>query len=136
MNAATVPPRLRAVIADDHERARTLISGLLAPTHQVVGAVEDGVQALEAARRLSPDLLLIDLDMPRLTGLEAVPPLRLACPRALIVIMTVSEDRSLAERALALGANAFVVKSRMAKDLAVAIAEAAAGRPFVSPLGE
>ncbi len=124
-----------AVIADDYANVRGAVTGLLAPTHEVVAAVGDGEALLEAAGSHRPDLLIVDINMPRVTGLQALPRLRALLPDALIIIITVTEDPALARQASALGANAFVLKSRLAKDLIRALSTAAEGDFYVSPMG-
>ncbi|MCP4547879.1 MAG: response regulator transcription factor [bacterium] len=126
----------RAVIADDHAFVRRAVTGLLASTHEVVATVGDGEALLEAARNHEPDLLIVDINMPRLSGLEALPQLRSLLPNALIIIITVTEDQTLARQASALGANAFVLKSRLAKDLTRAMSAAAEGDIYVSPMSK
>ncbi len=131
----TTARRPRAVIADDHESSRKMISTLLSRTHEVVAAVGDGEALLESAGDLAPDLIIVDVDMPRLTGIEALQRLRQQDSRALIMIVTVTEDRELALKALKLGANAFVVKSRLVRDFNNAISAATDGISFISPMG-
>jgi len=126
-----VPPRV--LVADDHARARDLIARLLRPGHEIVGFAGDVPDLLEAEERLHPDLLVVDVDMPGRSGLDAIRDLRARNCSAAIVVVTVDEDPGLVRRALGVGAQGFVTKSRMAQDLCAAATAALGGTPFVSP---
>lgn len=127
------PPRV--VIADDHIHARQMIERFLVGTYDIVGSVGDGRALIEIVRAAEPNLVVVDVDMPVMTGIQALPLLRQYCPEANIVVMTVTEDEGLAKHALELGANAFVIKSRLAKDFDQALAAVALGRTFISSFG-
>jgi DNA-binding NarL/FixJ family response regulator len=119
-------------MADDHAAMLAQTARLVGEQHEVVGTVTNGLDLLEAAARLKPDLIVLDISMPGLDGLEAARRLKQAgCPSRL-VFLTVHEDADYANEALALGADAYVVKSRVATDLMAAISEALAGRKFIS----
>jgi DNA-binding NarL/FixJ family response regulator len=96
--------------------------------------VTDGQQALEAARELKPDVLVLDISMPVVNGIETAHRLREAGDPTRIVFLTVHDDADFAREALAAGALGYVIKQRMASDLIAAIKEAHTGRSFVSPL--
>ena len=106
---------------------------LLEPDFEVIGTVRDGRAAIEAAVRLAPDLLVLDLSMPVMGGIEAARCLRAAGSRARVVFLTVHGDPDYARAALTTGALGYVVKCRLASDLVPALRRALAGGTFVSP---
>src|SRR5512141_708927 len=103
---------LRIVLADDHAILRTGLRLLLEaqPDMKVVGEAGDGREALALAAQLQPDLILLDLSMPGLGGLEALPILRKAAPAARILILTMHDDESYLRQALRGGAAGYVLK--------------------------
>jgi len=109
------------------------VISLLEPTFEVVGRVGDGQSLFEAAMKLQPDIIISDISMPILSGIEAANKLKVSDSRAKIVFLTVHSDPELVHACLATGALGYVVKSRMATDLVPAIREARAGRIFISP---
>jgi DNA-binding NarL/FixJ family response regulator len=121
------------LLADDHEAVLEVAARLIAPESEVVGAVRDGQALLEAAADLNPDVVVIDIAMPVLDGLEAARRMRTAGCRAKVVFLTVYDDPDYLRAALAAGALGYVVKNRLASDLSVAVREALAGRSFISP---
>ena len=126
--------RIRVLLADDHKAMLDRIAGLLATEFNVVGAVTDGQQALDAAMELEPDVLVLDISMPVLNGIETARRLKEAGIEARIVFLTVHDDPDYAREALETGALGYVIKSCIASDLLAAINEVYAGRTFVSPL--
>jgi DNA-binding NarL/FixJ family response regulator len=124
--------RPRIVLADDHPAFLDCAAKLLGPEFEVVEAVGDGEALIEAAQRCDPDLLVIDISMPCLTGLEAARRLKAAGLRAKVIFLTVHQDQEFVGAALSLGANGYVTKSRLATDLVPALREALADRCFVS----
>ncbi len=126
--------RPRVLLADDHEGMLDRVKRLLEKEFQVVGTVGDGQAALEAVAELRPDVLILDISMPVLDGLQAALRLKQKKSKVKIVFLTVHEDPDFARAALAMGALGYVVKPRLATDLLVAIKEALAGRSFVSPV--
>jgi DNA-binding NarL/FixJ family response regulator len=94
----------------------------------------DGFTALEAARTLKPDVIVLDISMPGMNGLEVASRLREAGSTAAVVFLTVHNDEDFILAAKAAGAIGYVVKPRLFSDLTVAVQEARAGRPFVSPI--
>jgi DNA-binding NarL/FixJ family response regulator len=125
--------RTRVLLADDHEAMLDRVKGLLEKEFQVVGTVRDGQAALEAVAELNPEVLILDISMPVLTGIEVAVRLKLNKSDVRIVFLTVHEDPDFACEALATGARGFVVKPRLVTDLPVAIKDVLAGRSFVSP---
>jgi DNA-binding NarL/FixJ family response regulator len=125
--------RARLLLVDDHEEFLAVESRLLEPEFEVVAIARDGRAALDEAVRLGPDVLILDLSMPVLDGLETARRLRAVGSRSKIVLLTVHGDPDYARAGLAAGASGYVVKSRLASDLVLALREALAGRTFVSP---
>ena len=125
---------MRILLADDHRNLLELIRGLLEPTYDVVGCVEDGQSLVQAAGKLQPDVIVTDISMPKLNGIEAADRLRESGSSSKIVFLTVHADPDFAQAALKTGALAYVSKFRINIDLLVAIGEALAGRIFVSSL--
>ena len=125
--------KTRILLADDHPALLAEALQLLEEHHEIVGTVANGLELLEAAQRLAPDLIVLDVSMPRLDGFEAVRRLKRAGCRSKLVFLTVWEDRHFVRIAMELGADAYVVKSRLATDLIPAVLEAVAERHFISP---
>jgi DNA-binding NarL/FixJ family response regulator len=130
MEAANRP---RIVLADDHPALLAEAALILRQEYAIIGTASNGLELLESAQRLSPDLIVLDISMPGLDGFDAMRRLRLAGGRTKVVFLTVWEDTDFAREALQLGASAYVIKSRMATDLLPAISEVLAHRQFVSP---
>jgi len=109
------------------------IASVLEKTYEIVGTVGDGLSLLESAARLDPDVIVSDVTMPGIDGFGAARSLKRAGCRSRLVFLTVHEDPDFAREAISLGADAYVVKSRLASDLLTALDAALAGRKFVSP---
>ena len=109
------------------------IARVLGQTYDIVGSVGDGLSLLESATRLDPDVIVSDISMPGVNGLCALRTLKSTGCRSRFVFLTVHEDPDYAREAMSLGADAYVVKSRLASDLLPAIRDAFHGRRFVSP---
>ena len=114
---------LRILIADDHEVARKGIRSLLEDHAgwEVCGEARDGREAVECANRLKPDLLLLDLGMPNLNGLDAARQILATTPDARILILTVHDSEQVVREVLAAGARGFVLKSDAGRDLVAAV---------------
>jgi len=108
----TTGSRKRVLVVDDAANLRELLTLLLETEDdfEVVGTAADGEQALEAATRLQPDIVLLDLAMPRMDGLQALPELRSRLPEARIVIFSGFDQGGLVEEALKIGADAYLEK--------------------------
>ncbi len=125
--------RIRVLLADDHKAMLDRVADLLADECDVIGTAIDGRQALEAAMELKPDVLVLDISMPVMNGIETAYRLKEAGAKTRIVFLTVHDDPDFAGEALEAGALGYVIKPRIVSDLLVAIKEAHAGRSFVSP---
>lgn len=124
--------KARILLADDHPRFPEMEEGLLEPEFEVVGKVSNGQALLEEALRLKPDVIVTDISMPVLDGIEAVDRLTGSGCASRFVFLTVHTDADFVRRCLSTGAFGYVVKSRIASDLVLAIREALAGNIFVS----
>jgi len=107
-------------------------SAVLRPNCEIVGAVKDGQAALKAAAALHPDVIVLDISMPGMTGLEVAARLRKAGSTTPVVFLTVHDDEEFVQAAARAGGTGYVVKLRLAADLMPAVQEARAGRSFVS----
>ncbi|MBS1117694.1 MAG: Two component transcriptional regulator, LuxR family [candidate division NC10 bacterium] len=125
--------RMRVLLADDQPPMLAQIARVLGNRYEIVGMVGDGLSLLGSAARLDPDVIVSDVTMPGIDGFGAARSLKRAGCRSRLVFLTVHEDPDFAREAMSLGADAYVVKSRLASDLLTAILEAVAGRKFVSP---
>lgn len=119
------------VLADDHQAVAEAVRQVISPGFNVIKTVGDGVALLEAVAELHPDLILVDVQMPRLTGIEAAQKILAKDPDAAIVLLSSYGDLELVEKAFALGVKAYVLKSRARSDLAPALRSALKGKAFV-----
>jgi len=128
-------PIVRVLIVDDYEpwRRFTRLALLAYDKLQVIGEVSDGLEAVEKARQLQPDLILLDIGLPRLNGMDAARRIRAVSPTSKILFVSKNRAWDLAEEGLRLGASGYVVKSGAASELVAAIWEVLEGRQFVSP---
>jgi two-component system nitrate/nitrite response regulator NarL len=124
----------RVLIVDDNEGMLTRAAAVLSSGCEVVGTVKDGQSALEAADALHPDVIVLDISMPGMTGFDVARRLRESGCTAAVVFLTVHDDEEFVVRARAVGGLGYVVKPRLAADLVPAVRDARAGRPFVSKL--
>jgi DNA-binding NarL/FixJ family response regulator len=124
---------VRVLLADDNPSMLQAARRILEPEFEVVGTVHDGQAVLEAADGLRPDILILDISMGMLNGLEAARLLTRTMSKAKIVFLTVHQDQEFVEEAFSVGALGYVVKPRLGTDLLLAVREALMGRAFVSP---
>jgi DNA-binding NarL/FixJ family response regulator len=124
------------LVADDHEAVVRSIVRLLSSDYEIVGTVADGKALLEAVETARPDVLVLDISMPLITGIEAAQILRTRGFQSKIVFLTVHEDAELVQAARELGALGYVAKERMLFDLPAAIRSALKGKVFTSPTME
>jgi DNA-binding NarL/FixJ family response regulator len=123
----------RLLVVDDQDAVRWSVAGLLADTFRVIGMAQNGKEAIELADLLCPDVVVLDIAMPVLNGIEAAEQLRAAHYPSKVVFMSMHADPEFVEAAFAAGGMGYVLKSSLAKDLVSAIWQAIEGRPFVSP---
>ncbi len=123
----------RVLVADDHRIVAEGLRGLLEPRYELLAVVEDGRALLEAHDRLRPDIVVADVTMPRLNGIQAVRRLRAAGSPAKFIFLTMHPDVSYATEALAAGASGYVLKHSAPEELVTAIRESLAGRTYVTP---
>jgi len=126
--------RPRVLLADDHTLLLEAFKRMLSAECEIVGAVSDGRALLEAAPKLKPDVIVLDIAMPKLNGIDACRLLQPKLPDTKWVFLTVSEDPDLALEAFRLGASAFLLKSSAASELFTAIQKAMLGERYVTPL--
>jgi DNA-binding NarL/FixJ family response regulator len=124
--------RVRVLLADDHPTVLARVSGILGDDFEIVGAVNNGRDAVVETLRLDPDVLVIDIAMPISNGLEAAGQLQAAKVRTKVVFLTVHNDRDFVDAALSAGASGYVTKADVATDLAAAINEALQGQIHIS----
>jgi DNA-binding NarL/FixJ family response regulator len=124
----------RVLVADDFESVRSVVCDLLLGSFEVVGMASDGKAALERIVELEPDLAVLDISMPVMTGIEVAKELKNLASKTKIVFLTVQEDSRIIAACLSAGAFGYVVKELMVSDLIPAMNEALAGRVFVSRL--
>jgi DNA-binding NarL/FixJ family response regulator len=125
--------RPRILLADDHRIVGEGLKSLLAEEFDVVGLVEDGWAMVTAARQLLPDVIVADIAMPHLNGIDALVRLKTEIPQIKVVFLTMHMNPAYARRALEAGASCFVVKHSAATELALAIHAAMRGQTFVTP---
>ena len=126
--------RPRVLLADDHRLLREAFAQLLEPGCDVVGAVADGRALLEAARELRPDIVVLDVAMPLLNGLDAARQLKGLMPEVRLIFLTVSEDPDVAAEPFRAGASGYLLKNSAASELFKAIQEVSQGRSYITPL--
>ena len=125
--------RLRVLVADDHKAMLDNLVRLLSVDFDVVATVRDGGAVVAEAMRVNPDLLVLDIAMPVMTGIAAAARLKANGSTAKVVFVTMHHDREFVDGATALGSVGFVVKNRLVSDLIPAIRSVLADQPFVSP---
>jgi DNA-binding NarL/FixJ family response regulator len=126
-------PPLRTLVVDDHEGLRKLLRSMLEAKTEcvVVGEATDGLQAIEQAKELQPDLILLDLSLPKLNGMEAGRRILKLCPHSKIVFLSQDSSRDVVQGALGLGAAGYLLKSD-ATELPLAVDAILQGEVFVS----
>ena len=123
----------RILIADDHKMFSQGLASLLEDEFALVGIVEDGKALIEQATLLNPDVIVVDISMPVLNGLDAIRKLKQTESEAKIVFLTMHADPRLLSEALRCGAGGYVLKQSAGEDLVFAIREVLAGRRYITP---
>lgn len=126
--------RPRILIADDHALVAEAFKTLLAGEFDVVATVHDGRSLIQTAQRVKPDVILVDVGMPLLNGLEAAQRIKRMLPRVKVVYVTINQDQDLVNEAFLKGASAYLPKTSVASELITAIHAVLSGKQYVSPL--
>jgi len=124
---------IRVLLVDDNGEMLTDLRDELSDEFEIAGTVENGEEAVREVLRLDPDVLVLDLNMPVMNGLQVTSLLREKHPRTKILILTIHEEPEYISAAFCAGALAYVTKRRLGSDLRFAIREAYGGRKFLSP---
>jgi len=126
-------PRTKILLADDHTLLLEAFKGLLEPEFEVVGAVANGRALLVAAQALNPDVIILDISMPLLNGLDAARQLKGLCPHAKLIFLTMNPDPEMAAEAIRAGASGYLLKTSAASELAKAIHQIKRGLEYITP---
>jgi DNA-binding NarL/FixJ family response regulator len=124
--------KLRVLLADDHAAMLDGVRAVLGEEFDVVGAVNNGRDALMEVRRLDPDVLVLDISMPGLNGLQIAQELKSTKNRTKVVFLTVHKDPDFVAAAFKAGTSAYVIKSNVTTDLVPAIRDSMEGRRYIS----
>jgi two-component system, NarL family, response regulator NreC len=127
--------RIRVLLADDHELVRNGLVKLLETYKDlmIVGEAGDGVEAIEKTKKLNPDVVVIDLSMPRLSGIEATKVIRKDCPKVGVLVLTMHQNEEYVYQIFKAGAGGYILKDAGKDELATAIRTVAKGEKFFSP---
>ena len=127
--------KVRIVLAEDHTILREGLRALLSadPKFEIVGEAADGRQAVRAVEKLGPDLVMMDLSMPRMTGMDAIREIKKRCPETKIMVLTVHKTEEYLRTTLQAGANAYVLKDATRDELLMAIENVLTGKTYLSP---
>ena len=127
-------PSITVLLADDHRMVAEGLRALLEPEFELVGIAEDGPALLEKAEQLKPDIIIADITMPSLNGIDAVERLKKNGSQAKVIFLTMHHDAMYAHRAFESGASGFVLKHSASDELLIAIREVLKGRTYVTPI--
>jgi DNA-binding NarL/FixJ family response regulator len=125
--------RARILLADDHKEMRDTVEHLLASEFDIVGALAGGEELLKAESKIHPDVCVIDISMPKVSGIQAANQLKARGSKTRVVFLTVYEDTDFLQAALNTGALGYVLKARIVTDLSRAIRNVLCGKLFISP---
>jgi len=126
---------IRVIIAEDHHLVRQGIRALLEKQSHisVIGEAQDGQEALDLTRKMRPDVLLLDINMPRINGIDVIKKLRSVGTPTEVLILSMHEDESLVKRALYNGARGYILKKSITEELFTAIRDTSSRRTYLSP---
>ncbi len=127
-------PKPRILLADDHALVLEGFRRILEGHYELVGTVGDGRALLEAAKTVQPDIVILDVSMPLLNGIDAAAQLKKICPTAKIIIVTMHADTDYVRSAFEAGASAYVLKRSAVDELEQAIRAVLAGHSYITPL--
>jgi DNA-binding NarL/FixJ family response regulator len=132
---ATMSTTHRIVIAEDHTIVREGLRSLLAshPRFEIAGEAEDGREAIKCAEQIQPDILLMDLSMPKMHGVDALREIKRRTPDTRIVVLTVHKNEEYIQASLEAGADGYVLKDATHAELVTAIETVLSGKPYLSP---
>jgi DNA-binding NarL/FixJ family response regulator len=125
--------RVRVLLADDHRIVAAGLKSLLVPEFDLIGVVEDGRAMVAAAKALKPDVIVADITMPQLNGIEALEEVKKFDPIVRVIFLTMHRDVAYARRAFEAGAAGFVLKDSAPEELVLSVRAAAHGRTFITP---
>jgi DNA-binding NarL/FixJ family response regulator len=127
--------KIKIVLAEDHTILREGLRALLSsdPKFEIVGEVEDGREAVRCVEKLGPDLVLMDLSMPRMSGMEAIREIKKRYPQSKVIALTVHKTEEYLHTTLQAGADGYVLKDATHNELVVAIKSVMKGKPYLSP---
>ena len=125
--------RTRILLADDHTMVSAAFQKLLEPYYEVVGSVADGLALLKAAVKLKPDVVLLDVGMPLLNGLDAARELKKSMPSIKLIFLTMNPDSDIASEAFRIGASAYLLKTSQPSELLQAVHDVVRGITYVTP---
>ena len=125
--------RPRILIADDHSIVAEGLRSLLEKNYEIVGIVQDGRRLLDEAPKLKPDVIVLDIGMPLLNGLDAAERLKASLPSTRFVFLTMQDSANLAAAALNLGSVGYVLKYAAMSELLMAVSEVLQGRAYITP---
>lgn len=126
--------RPRVILADDHKIVCEGLRKILEPEFELAGIVEDGRSLLDSSEKLQPDVIVADISMPMLNGIDAVKQIKERDPHVKVVFLTMHADVTYATKAMDAGASGFVLKHSAPSELVTAIKEALKGRTYVTPM--
>jgi len=125
--------RPRVLLADDHRMVAEGLKSLLSPEFDLVDVVEDGRALIAAAKKLRPEVIVADITMPHLNGIDALAPLKKDNPDVRVVFLTMHAEVAYARRALEAGASGYVLKHSAPAELIAAIRAALSGKTYITP---
>ncbi|UCE56338.1 MAG: response regulator transcription factor [Desulfobacterales bacterium] len=127
--------KIKIVLAEDHTILREGLRALLSsdPKFEIVGEVEDGREAVHCVEKLGPELILMDLSMPRMSGMEAIREIKKRYPQSKVIALTVHKTEEYLHTTLQAGADGYVLKDATHNELVVAIKSVMKGKPYLSP---